>query len=116
MLQSMAALKLADGLCDEAYARESIRLMVEKTTVPEMRQRINEVYPLDFSDGLERWREISKEAAGYGHLTYPHEALTDVIDLNCVDHPKLHREAKELIYQLKDELSDVSVTIITFFT
>ena len=52
---------------------------------------------------------ISKEAGNLSHQVYPDATLTQILDLNSLDLPKLLEDVRMLESHLKNEFSDISV-------
>jgi hypothetical protein len=85
----MAALHLCDGLLkhedDTSILNRKVRIQFEKTHVKAQLARVNEIYPIDYTDV--KWKDIARKSADTTIDIY-NESLFEIIELNCPNYEK----------------------------
>lgn len=109
----MAALHQCDGLLkhedDPSYLNRKVRIQFEKTHIKSHLAKVNDVYPIDFTDI--KWKEIARKSADTSLDIY-NESLFDIIELNCPNYEKFQSDSEKVIGQLRDQNSDLHVRLI----
>ena len=116
MLQSMAALRLCNGLAfkkdseEDLMMKNILRIWFEKNIVSSQRERIDALYPKDWWDL--NWDKISNQSADCLNEIY-HQSLFEVIELNSPDLKNFRTSCAQALKELKNPTSDLHVPFLS---